>query len=86
MFLEEPPHSHLSEIVKMDSFSVSAPSSPVEEKQRYFPSANAVEPRIHIHEFGKYGTCQCAGCTGCNGDIYCISSQQCYKCYCKCAV
>ncbi|GKU22602.1 unnamed protein product [Fusarium langsethiae] len=64
----------------------SAPSYPIEGKQGYFPSANAIDPNIHVHEFVKYGTCKCAGCTGCNRYIYCISSQQCYTCYCKCPV
>ncbi|KAG8668097.1 hypothetical protein FPOAC2_10130 [Fusarium poae] len=64
----------------------SAPASPTEDKQGYFPSTNFVNPSIRIHECGKYGTCNCAGCTGCNGDVYCITSQQCYKCYCECKV
>ncbi|RKK67552.1 hypothetical protein BFJ69_g14401 [Fusarium oxysporum] len=73
----------------MDSFPqfsapVSIPGSPSGDKQEHYPNALSQYPQVH--ECGKGIRCHCQGCDGCTGKIYCITSLQCYDCYCNCPV
>ncbi|RKK09045.1 hypothetical protein BFJ63_vAg7717 [Fusarium oxysporum f. sp. narcissi] len=66
------------------SAPISIPGSPSGDKQEHYPDALSQDPQVH--ECGKGIRCHCQGCDGCTGKIYCITSLQCYDCYCNCPV